>query len=102
MKIYVLVHRQNDDYSSLEGKHEFIFESVPATSSPDVQKYLNRLKYILDQAFINDRIVLNGPTWLVALAGYIWLTHEFRDTMQMLIFDSVTHKYVDFNPEFTC
>lgn len=102
MITYVLVHRHGDNYSSLHGAVKFVFHAIPPTTNPDVKSYISQLEKVLDEAKECDRIVMNGPTWLVALAGYVWLTNENRKRMQMAIFDQYTHKYIDFNPEFPC
>lgn len=80
MKIFVLVHKKNENYEPLINIKgvtavEFIFNQV-SRSYDDYKTLYQKIEMILDTAGPDDKIVLNGPAWLVALGGYVWFTRD--------------------------
>lgn len=102
MKAFILVNKKSDDYTTLPSKYEkhFLFEYM--TCRPEaarVDDTLIALRDVLDNATSKDCIVFNGPSWLIALAGYVWFSQENRQHMNILIYDNVTKTYKEYHNE---
>ncbi len=90
---YILLKKDNEDYSTLENKM-FIFDRV--TSAPvesDFNEAMSRMARVFDFATKGDRIVFNGPSWLIGLAGYIWLSAENRENLGILTYNNNLRQY---------
>lgn len=93
-KVFILVHKDTDDYSSIPPEYEKVFIFEKLGNKPDIPATLPKLGFMLDNAKVGDKIVFNGPTWIIALAGYIWLTNDDRQGIDTFIFDNQQHRYV--------
>ena len=72
----------------------FLFDYIPGNLSLDnVRRYTKELEDKLSDATDEYRMVVNGPSWLIAYAGYVWLNNEHRTTLGMLVFDNTSHTY---------
>ena len=97
MRIFILV-RKDDDYSSLpEGQKIFIYDAV--TNEPDLVSTMQTLDLLFESAAEDDRIVFNGPSWLIAIAGHCWL--QWRETsLGILLYDNKTKTYTEHNDAY--
>ncbi len=95
MTIYVLVRKTTETYDSLfraDTDVNFIFEEVetfPAT----VSHYQRKLEEALKFAGSHDRVVFNGPAWLIAIAGGMWYQDDRRIHHNILQFCKFAHAY---------
>lgn len=95
MKCFILVNKTIEDYSSIPAQYErvFIFDHVK-TSIETPQFHMEQLFKILDEAdAAEDMIIFNGPSWLIALAGYVWYTVENRSCLNTFIYSSLDQSY---------
>ena len=96
MTIFILFEEQEYDYSTLpkDATIVTIFKYIKGT--PNIQHIQTRLQEVLDASDpVNDRIIFNGPSYLSALAGYIWFTHSNRTKVNFLAYSVKDNKYVD-------
>ena len=99
MIAYILVNKKSDDYTTLPTKYkqQFLFEYMTCRpESERVPDTLAALKDVLDTAEDDDVIVFNGPSWLIALAGYVWFSQTWRRKMNVLIYDNVVKAYKEY------
>ncbi len=97
MKTYVLVRRPSDDYSTLP-PYEFIFDEVPSVpTARQLSETIARLTTYTDNSSVEDKIVLNGPTWLIAVASYYWLTRRAikENSLSIMVYNIGARRYVD-------
>lgn len=96
MRIFILLNKGQDDYSSLpqDANKVFVFEHVGAPSHEAVEDAMNKLDTIFNSVEHRDRIIFNGPSWLIALAGFMWMTTA-RHTLGILAYDNHKKQYVE-------
>lgn len=82
---------------NFEGLVNPVFLFLPGDLYPGkfrMSEVRDKLECMLDKADpIRDRIVLNGPSYLVALAGMVWLTNDKRSCMNVMSYNTLTHKF---------
>jgi len=96
MTIYILFEEKDYDYASLpsNAKIEVIFKYIKG--DPNIAHIQKKLQEVLDNSDpVNDRIIFNGPSYLSALAGYIWFTHEHRTKVNFLAYSIKDNKYIE-------
>ena len=98
MRVFILV-RKDDDYSSLPPNAQKIFIFDTVSNNPVLSDTINTLNLIFESAEPGDRIVFNGPSWLIAIAGYCWLNQE-RDCMGILLYDNKNRTYQEHNDAY--
>lgn len=77
--IYICFQNETDIYDTLPADEpkKFIFTHIKGP--PNVAHIQQKLREVLDKCDqCNDFIVFNGPSYLTALAGYIWFTQTDR------------------------
>src|SRR6267154_50833 len=80
---------KGDDYSSIQKEKVFLFTHIPPhCDNQTMADYTALLSSKLDQADETDVLVLNGPSWIIGLAGFLWLNQEHRKTMGFLVFNN--------------
>lgn len=95
MRIFVLFDNADDDYSTLpkDATLEFIFHYIKG--APNIEHIQKRLTEVLDRCDVHeDFIVFNGPSYLCALAGYVWLTQPNRDKVNFFAYNVKDKQYV--------
>jgi len=93
--IYILFQNEDDDYSSLpaDQPRKFIFTYIKG--APNVEHLQHKLRDVLDKCDpVNDFIVFSGPSYLSALAGYIWFTHPARECVNFYAYNVKDKVYV--------
>lgn len=90
-KTYILINRQDMDFSTLPGEKVFCFDHI--NGRPDLKHICTKLQSTLDDATEDDKILFNGPGYLIAIAGYVWLTHPNRKVFNMYTYDVATRQY---------
>lgn len=96
-KIFVLYDNPKHNFDSVRkladgGEIEFIFSkhSIEGISLAQCRKILeNRL----DQAVAGDLVVMNGPSYMSAIAGYVWLSQEDRKAWNMVAYNTRTQEF---------
>ena len=91
MKTFVLIRRDDQDFSTIPGEVVYIFDHI--NGKPDMRHIAERLEAVLDLASEFDNIVFNGPAYLIAMAGYFWFTQDDRKYMNMYTYDVTTRQY---------
>ncbi len=96
MRIFILLHKAQDDYSSLpaDAKKIFVFEHVGSPSYDAAEEAMDKLEVICNDVTDQDRIIFNGPSWLIALAGFVWM-NTYRQTLGVLAYDNHKKQYVE-------
>ncbi len=101
--VYVLLRRQTEDYSHVPECVEivFLFEESEVRS-PNMHLAWARMLSKIQQGkqAYSSRIVINGPAWLNAIAGYFWYGMQGSNTTRQLIYDSKRGVYVEHNYPF--
>jgi len=97
---FVLVHKRNDDYRALQEEYDvkFLFEEVDSIPA-DIAMYLRRIDEVLLQDEFTALIVFNGPSWLIALAGFVWYSEQNRKHHNVLQYSAAQGKYVKIEGE---
>lgn len=94
-KIFILFENSTDNLSSLPEDAELIHLFKFIHGPPNVAHIQARLSSILDASDpVNDMIVFNGPSYLAALAGYIWFTNDKRVNVNFYAFSIKDNKYI--------
>jgi hypothetical protein len=101
-KAFILVNKLEDDYSGLKDFDTvFLFTHVPSYADKQIiSDHLTLLTMKIDTASPEDVIVFNGPSWLIALAGFVWLNNENRVTMGVLVFNNFHQKYTEIQNDY--
>jgi hypothetical protein len=76
-KVIILVNKHNEDYSALKefGEIEFAYQSVNKAYD-NYDDFIDRLTKLFEETTYDDKVVLNGPAWLIGFASYLWLTRN--------------------------
>jgi len=94
MKIFLVFQKEDEKYDSLPKDAEVIPLFKYIKGNPNIDYIKARCQEILDTANVKtDFIVFNGPSYLCALAGYIWFTQEGRTLMNFYSFNKQTQVY---------
>lgn len=92
---FILVNKGDDLYTTIDRNHfdiRFVFDYITPGTGLNAAKAV--LEAVLDEANPEtDRIVFNGPAWLIALAGWIWFTQDNRKHYGMLSYDTKQNRY---------
>ena len=102
MRIFILLNKEQDDYSSLPANAEkiFVFDRIGNPNPTVCREALGKMAVMFETVRSTDRIIFNGPSWLIALAGYMWLSLDERKSTQMLAYDNFKKQYVEINNEY--
>lgn len=101
-KCYILVNKGEELYETIPENFTkvFCFDSLPSDSGYNSVKSF--LENILDNASTEeDYLILNGPAWLTAIGGYIWLSQEDRKRYNFMVWSGRDQRYVKKNMEIT-
>lgn len=94
-KIFVLYDNPRHDFSSvrkLGGEVKFLF-SKHSLEGLTLDQCRRVLEEELDKADLEkDLVVMNGPSYMSAIAGYIWLSQE-RDKWNMVAWNTITREF---------
>jgi hypothetical protein len=92
---YILVNKGDDLYNTIDPTHfeiRYVFDYITPGTGLNAVKAV--LESVLDKADpVRDRIVFNGPAWLIALAGWVWYTQDERTHYGMLTYDTKQNRY---------
>lgn len=99
MRVFILLHKDQDDYSSLGPDVEkiFIFDRIGNPSPELAHEAMTKLVVMLGSVTSSDRIIFNGPSWLIALAGWVWMNDENRLCTGILAYDNYKKTYIEVN-----
>jgi hypothetical protein len=102
MRIFILLNKEQDDYSSLpkDVTKIFVFDRMGNPTPEAAKSAIEKMEVMFDTARPDDRVIFNGPSWLIALAGYMWMSHLDRKTTQILAYDNFKKQYVEINNEY--
>lgn len=94
MKVFLVFKKEGEAYDTLPKDAEIVTLFTFIKGNPNIEYITKRCKDILDTADVSkDFIVFNGPSYLCAIAGYVWLTHEKREKMNFFSFNKVANCY---------
>lgn len=94
MNIYLVFQKEDECYDSLPKEANIIPLFKYIKGNPNIEHIKARCEAVLDAANVEtDFIVFNGPSYLCAIAGYIWLTQEGRKTVNFYSYNKQTQKY---------
>jgi hypothetical protein len=100
VKVFIVLRKDSDDYSSLPADAEkvFLFDKIGNPSPEYAAEVLSRIHIMLANVdAINDRIIFNGPSWVIALVGHHWLADALRMESGILAYDNFKRKYIEVN-----
>jgi len=69
-KTFICVNKHNEDYSSIPGEKVFIFPEGAENAPADLAPYQRTIDAFLLDGTLNDYLVFNGPSWLIACVVY--------------------------------
>lgn len=96
MITYILYRNTKHKFDNITNP-VFIFSSAELAASASLNDVRDKLEEILDKADINnDMIVLNGPSYLTAIAGMIWLTQPDRKNYNILAYSPDMKTYIPY------
>jgi hypothetical protein len=100
MTTFVLYNNPKHDFSNIKNP-KFIFgQSDIKFPNTDLNAFRDKLEEVLDAADKdNDMLVVNGPSYLAAIAGMIWLTQSNRKFYNMLAYNPLTKTYENYQQE---
>ena len=100
MVTFVLYKHPKHDFSSIKNPL-FVFQANDLKfPNTDLNKIRDRLEEVLDKADLEtDSLVVNGPSYLAAIAGMIWLTQENRKQYNMLAYNTEQRTYESYEQE---
>lgn len=93
--IYICFQNETDVYDTLPPNEprKFIFTHIKGP--PNITHIQRKLREVLDKCDPEkDFIVFNGPSYLVAIAGYIWLTQTERTRVNCFAYNTKDKCYV--------
>jgi len=94
MKVFIVFKKEDEDYSSLPKDAEVVVLFTAIKGNPNIDHIKARCEDVLDTADVKtDYIVYNGPSYLCAIAGYIWMSQDGRDDMNFYSFNKQTNCY---------
>jgi hypothetical protein len=95
MKIFILFNNDGDDYNSLPNDVERVHIFHFIKGAPNIDHIQKRLTEVLDNCNVaDDFIIFNGPSYLCALAGYVWFTQPERKTVNFYAYNVKDKKYI--------
>jgi len=96
MRIFLCVWKGCERYESLYaiGDVQKIFPDGVDTAPSDLVPYQRRIEEVLLESNDEDKIVFNGPAWLIALVGHAWYANEHRQHHNVLVFSREKKAYV--------
>jgi hypothetical protein len=94
MTTFILYKNPKHDFSDIKNP-KFIFGQTDLKfPNTDLNAIRDRLEEVLDAANPDeDMLVVNGPSYLAAIAGMIWLTQHNRKFYNMLAYNPDTKTY---------
>lgn len=94
MKIFLIFQKEEETYDTLPKDAEIVTLFRFIRGEPNIAYIRKRCEEILDTANVNnDFIVYNGPSYLCAIAGYVWMTQEGRTKMNFYSYNKQTNSY---------
>ncbi len=94
MITYVLYKHPRHDFSSIKNPLYIFHPQDLKFPNTDLNEIRSRLEEVLDKANLNlDMLVLNGPSYLSAIAGMVWLTQVNRKFYNLLAYNPETNVY---------
>ena len=96
MRIYMVCKKATHDLSSLpEGAElRYLFSSIN-THYDDYEWAYDIIDRTFESITEEDRLILNGPAWAMAIVSYLWLTNTKRSTYGILQYDVRQRRYVE-------
>lgn len=94
MKIFLVFQKEDEKYDTLPKDAEIIPLFKFIKGNPNIDYLKVHCQEVLDTANVEtDFIVFNGPSYLCALAGYIWFTQENRVKMNFYSYNKTSQSY---------
>lgn len=93
--IFICFQNETDVYDTLppDEPRKFLFTHIKGP--PNVDHIQQKLRDVLDNCDPGkDFIVFNGPSYLSALAGYIWFTQPERTHVNFYAYNTKENCYV--------
>ena len=93
--IYICFQNETDSYDTLptDEPRKFIFTHIKGP--PNVAHIQRKLREVLDKCDPGaDFIVFNGPSYLAAIAAYIWFTQTERTRVNYYSYNTKDKCYV--------
>lgn len=101
-KVFILFANELDDLSTIPTSFERVYLFKFIKGAPDIKHIQTRLSSCLDSADpVHDRIIFNGPSYLCAMAGYIWFTNELRSNTNFFAYSIKDSRYVEHTEQIT-
>lgn len=102
-RVFILVNKRDQSYDCLPAEFQrvFLFPYIRdfRTAHKDIASIKNVMEEMLGDASLEDRIIFNGPSWLIAIAGMIWLSNPDRIKYDIFRYDMHYNKYVEIDAE---
>jgi hypothetical protein len=98
MRIFIICNKANSDLSSLpkDAEIRYLFQSI-STHYDDYDWAYEIIDRTFESMKEEDRLILTGPAWVMAIASYLWLTNTNRSTYGILQYDVRNQRYVEMN-----
>lgn len=93
-KVFILYKHTKHDYTKLSADYERIILFDALHGAPDIHHIYDKLTSVFDSADVdNDAVVFSGPSYLCAIAGYIWLTNPKRQRQNFFAYNKSDGTY---------
>ena len=63
--------------------------------NPTYTGVYNKLCSVLEDCYDGDKVLMNGPPSLIALASYIWFTYDHHTQYDVLLYNEQQRRYVE-------
>lgn len=102
-RVFILVNKRDQEYDCIPAEYQrvFVFPYIRdfRTAHRDIAAIKAKLEEMLGDAGLDDRIIYNGPSWLIAIAGMIWLSNPDRVKYDTFRYDMHYKKYLEIDAE---
>lgn len=93
MRTFVLYKNEKHEYKGLDNP-VFIYTKKELDATKDLNAIKDNLIKVLDSATPGDLLVLNGPSYLSAIGGYVWFSNDkIRDNYDIVAYDPITRSF---------
>jgi len=97
MKVFILYNNPRHNFRTImdlfpDAELVYIFHPSDLRDLT-IEKTKARMIDILDSAAEEDHIVMNGPSFMTACAGFVWMTQEKREAYNMIAYDPTTKEF---------
>lgn len=98
-RVFILVNKRDQEYDSIPAQYHrvFLFPYIRdfGTMHNDIVAIKRKIDEVLGDASLEDKIIFNGPSWLIAIAGMVWLSNPDRQNYDIFRYDMKHKNYFE-------